>query len=455
MKPNVLQITQICYAQAIAACGRQFVKSRIIREIRAIRLNSLFLGRIKGRKLQPLITCHLLFLAVFTSCVDFNDTTSPVTATIQLERPADFVNMTDMAGYTVTLQSAEGTVTALTDALGCAVIGDLAPGTYDVSVSADISAQQYQQFTGRAAGGSIDFVMTASASQQTLAQDATLRLPLAVYPRETLVIGKVYASTSKIDGGSYSVGKYIELFNNSDSPVDAAGLYIGLLESESTIAYQVYPPSEATMPDTLCVKQVFRIPADTPVMVAPGGTLLIANSAIDHSSQNDFERNLRDADLEAKDASKRTPNNADTPALELVYSTYSSISNMNLVQGGPTSLVIFRTDQDVSSWRTVYAYGKTRGNLFLQVPAATVLDGVEIVKNKAQTGPDIRTKRLQQSIDAGYTYVNSAAGTVGERLVRRTAAVTATGRKILQDTNNSLNDFVCTDTISPRNYLEP
>jgi hypothetical protein len=52
MKHHVLRMTRICYAQAIAACGEQFVKSRIIREIREICFNSLFLGRIRGGKLQ-------------------------------------------------------------------------------------------------------------------------------------------------------------------------------------------------------------------------------------------------------------------------------------------------------------------------------------------------------------------------------------------------------------------
>ncbi len=56
MKLNVLHITQICYAQAIAICSEQFVKSRLICAIRAIRFNSLFLGRIRGGKVQLLIT---------------------------------------------------------------------------------------------------------------------------------------------------------------------------------------------------------------------------------------------------------------------------------------------------------------------------------------------------------------------------------------------------------------
>lgn len=399
--------------------------------------------------------CYLSLGVALSSCVDFDDTTPPVTATVQLVRPDAFVNMTDMSGLTVTLQSDDATVTATTDAAGCVVIADLAPGTYNVSVSATVTHSQYEQYTGQTVGGAIDFIMTGTLNQQALAKDNTLSLPLMVYPKETLIIGKVYSSNSKIAGGTYSIGKYIELYNNSEESVDAAGLYIGLLETESTIAYPVYPYSDAITPDTLHMKQVFRIPADKPVMVAPGATLLLVNSATDHSSQNEYERDLRGADFEAKDENKKIPNNNDVPALELLYSTYASISCMNLGQGGPGSVVLFRTDEDVTSWPTVYAYGKTKGNRFLRVPKNTVIDGVDVVKNKAQTGPDINSKRLFEEIDAAYTFVNSTAGTTGERLVRKTLSVTADGRKVLQDTNNSLNDFVCTDTISPRNYLKP
>ena len=399
--------------------------------------------------------CYLSLGAALSSCVDFDDTTPPVTATVQLVRPDAFVNMTDMSGLTVTLQSDDATVTATSDAAGCVVIADLAPGTYNVSVSATVTHSQYEQYTGQTVGGAIDFIMTGTLNQQALAKDNTLSLPLMVYPKETLIIGKVYSSNSKIAGGTYSIGKYIELYNNSEDSVDAAGLYIGLLETESTIAYPVYPYSDAITPDTLHMKQVFRIPAGKPVMVAPGATLLLVNSATDHSSQNEYERDLRGADFEAKDENKKIPNNNDVPALELLYSTYASISCMNLGQGGPGSVVLFRTDEDVTSWPTVYAYGKTKGNRFLRVPKNTVIDGVDVVKNKAQTGPDINSKRLFEEIDAAYTFVNSTAGTTGERLVRKTLSVTADGRKVLQDTNNSLNDFVCTDTISPRNYLKP
>jgi hypothetical protein len=93
--------------------------------------------------------------------------------------------------------------------------------------------------------------------------------------------------------------------------------------------------------------------------------------------------------------------------------------------------------------------------MFLRVDIKHIIDGVDFIKYKAQTGPDINTKRLPASIDASYTNVSTPSGNIGERLFRKTLSVTADGRKVLQDTNNSQNDFICNDNINPREYLEP
>ncbi len=399
---------------------------------------------------------------VLTSCMDMDDTTPPVKATIQLVKPADFTGNVSLAGYTVTLKSSLETITATSDAEGRIFLTDLAPNTYDISLAADITHSQYEEYTGQVVGGNMDFTMTGTLNQQVLSSDGTIHLPLTVFPKESIIISKVYPSYSKIDGGTFQIGKYLELYNNSDKAVDAAGLYIGLLDSDNPVPFKVYPYSEANTPGKLHAKQVFRIPADEPVMVEPGHTLLIVNSAFDYSSRNAFESDLTGADYEAKNLEPKdpTPNNTEVKALKLVYTAYtgnSSITNMNLSQGGPTSLVIFRTNEDVEQdWKRVYPWGKTTGRLFLEIPVSCVLDGVEILKHsiRFEAGADINTKRLFQEVDAGFTFVNSASGNAGEKLVRRTLSTTSDGRRILKDTNNSTNDFICTTNVKPREYKD-
>ena len=183
------------------------------------------------------------------------------------------------------------------------------------------------------------------------------------------------------------------------------------------------------------------------------------NSAIDHTKSDGettvtrpFERNLLDADFEAKDMQGRTTNNPATPSLELIYSTYSSLSYLNLVQSGPATLAIFNTDENVGVWPTAYAYGKAVGNRFMMIPTNCIIDAVEILQNKSQTGVDVNTKRLFDYLDAGYININATTGYNGEVVYRKTESVAADGRRILKDTNNSQNDFDVTTDIKPREY---
>lgn len=406
------------------------------------------------------------------SCMDMDDTTQPVKATVQLAKPANFVNMTDLSGFTVTLQSSIETITVTTDADGRVTLTDLAPNTYDITVAASITHAQYEQYTGETVAGNQDYMLSGTLNQQVITANADIALPLSYFIQQSIIIGKVYPSISmdpEIGNSSkFEIGKYLELYNNSAEDADAGGLYIGLLESETGngMNYKVYPYDEAYTPGILHMKQVFRVPTDKPELttIAPGGTLLLVNSAFDYSDRNIFESDLSGADFEAKDLSTSSPvpNNADIPALELIHTAYktsqSTIYNMNLLEGGPTSLVIFRTDEDVTQWKTVRPYGSTTlDRFYLEVPVGCVLDGAEILKhrNNIEAGANINEKRLFAEIDAGFTSVNSVNGKSGEKLVRKTLVVMPDGRKILKDTNNSANDFECTTSISPRNYLEP
>ncbi|MBQ7717134.1 MAG: DUF4876 domain-containing protein, partial [Prevotella sp.] len=277
-----------------------------------------------------------------------------------------------------------------------------------------------------------------------------LTIDMNISVDQSILISKIYSAGSKDSKNkNYLAGRYIELYNNSDETVDIAGLYLGLIETNSSPAYTL-----GLVPDTIFMKQIFRIPTDKSYMVAPGQSIIITNSAIDHTqtAMNAFEHNLLNADFEAKDQQGKTTNNPDVPALELVYTAYAAISNMNLSQGGPGGIVIFETEEDVTNWPLAYNYGKTSGNKWMKLPAKYILDGVDVLKNTAQTGVDANLKRLYDYIDAGYAYINSASGYNGEVMYRKVQSTTEDGRKILSDTNNSLSDFAISSEIAPREF---
>jgi len=391
-------------------------------------------------------------LFILQSCVDYDDATKEISARIQLAMPTEFVNGKDLAGHEIMMQRDGKSVVAVTDDQGIATFTDLIPDVYDIFCSWEVDANEYHQLTGDAQVVS-GCTVSGSLNNHLIRDNQTIQLTTNLSINRDIIIGKIYYAGSKDNNNrNYMPGKYLELYNQSDREVDVSGLYIGLVEAESTQAYTLDNLHEAFADSVVLLKQVFRIPADNPFMVKPGGTVLIVNSATDHTDNNDMENDLADADFEAKDNSGRTQNNPNTPALELVYTMYPSISNMNLVQSGPCSVVIFRTDDDVAALPLTYPYGKTTGNQWLLLPCRHVIDAVEVLANRA-TGIDVKTKRLYQSLDAGYTNIEAKSGYTGEVVYRRTSDKRgADGHLILVDTNNSSSDFHVSTTIKPRQY---
>ena len=401
------------------------------------------------RKIGWTLTACLTVL-LLASCVDFDGATEAISVKYQVQMPEGFT-AADVANKTVTITSSSQTLQANTDVNGIATFENIVPDVYDVSVAWKMTPDEYSQITGEMVQNH-KYTVAGSKSAELLSEDITtpLTIDMNISVDQSILISKIYSAGSKDSKNkNYLAGRYIELYNNSDETVDIAGLYLGLIETNNTPAYTL-----GLVPDTIFMKQIFRIPTDKSYMVAPGQSIIITNSAIDHTqtAMNAFEYNLLNADFEAKDQQGKTTNNPDVPALELIYTAYAAISNMNLSQGGPGGIVIFETEEDVVNWPLAYNYGKTSGNKWMKLPAKYILDGVDVLKNTAQTGVDANLKRLYDYIDAGYAYINSASGYNGEVMYRKVQSTTEDGRQILSDTNNSLSDFAISSEIAPREF---
>lgn len=397
-----------------------------------------------------------LLAIIQMSCVDFDDATQPITVTIQVNSPEDFPNA-DLQGHTVNLTGTYG-YTATTDATGKAVFTNIVPDVYSVSTSWKITASEYAQATGEVIENR-NFTISGSLSAKVMSEtnDTPTQISTSITQDQSIIIGKVYYQGNKDNNNkNYTYAKYLELYNNSDEIVDVAGLYIAL--TESTSPNPAYAISYFAQHDTIVAKQVFRIPPSPSYLVQPGGTVLIANSAVDHSTKGASEEpNLLDADFEAKDLNSTKPheNNPAVPELPLIYG-FTNQTYMNLMQGGPSGVAIFSTTEDVATdWvanHLTYAYGKKSGSKYMKIPTHTIIDAVDILKYNGETGVDVNTKRFYDYIDAGYAFTEVKNGYDGRLVVRKTASTTADGRKILQDTNNSTNDFESTDELNPREY---
>ena len=399
----------------------------------------------------------LLSALLLGSCIDYDDVSREVSVQVKLQMPEEFTKGSDLEGHEIVMSQDGNKLTATTNAEGIATFTGLIPDVYDISCSWEITNEQYMALTGEQAvtngctvSGSLNEQLMSEAQEQQ-----PILLPTHVAVKRDIVIGKIAAAGSKdANNRNYLAGRYVELYNQADNAVDVSGLYIGLLETTSPQPYTLDNLHEDYADSVVIVKQVFQIPADKPCMVASGGTVLLTNSATDHSDVNEFEYDLTDADFESKDETGKTMNNPAVPALITSFSVFAKNATMNLMQGGPCGIILFRTTEDINTWPHTYGYGKTTGSLYyLCVPKRVILDGVDYLKNMA-TGVDVSSKRLYADIDAGYTNIEAISGYTGEVVYRRTASIAADGHKILMDTNNSLNDFKVSTTIKPRQYDE-
>ena len=412
--------------------------------------------------MKKILYSLLSLLTLLYSCVDYDDATKPIDNTsVRLIKPDVFVDNSNLGGRTVTLKSGNSVFSAVTDANGVAAINNLIPGVYELSTAWSITDSDYYELTGKKSKvltGVHSVTISGSIADAELFDNKIIDVDLRVAEDQNIVIGKIYYATSKdANNKNYRAGQYIELYNQSDDSVDVAGLYVGLVEAEGNQAYTLENLHEQHNDSVVLLKQIFRIPKDNVCKVAPGGTVLIVNSAIDHTKNNaPMEHDLTGADFEVKDMSKNPlTNNPEVPAMELVYSYYPTISNMSLLANGLCGVVLFQTDEDVTGWDKTYKYPNdaTKGTQWVLLPKRYIIDGVECLPNKTETGPDITKKRLYPEIDAACTHITAASGYTGEVVYRKTADKKSEGgHKLLVDTNNSANDFKVSKTIKPREY---
>lgn len=400
----------------------------------------------------------LMFVSIqlLSGCVDYNDEAKAISTTIQINAPVEFTSGGNLSGRTVTLTSNSGNIlTAKTDDKGMAEFHQIIPDVYTISTSWDIDQAEYTVATGKAASEGYFATISGNSNNQLIKSDNKISLNTNLVAGASLLISKMYYAGSKDNNNkNYGAGLFLEIYNQTNSDIDVSGLYIGLIETNSTPAYTLDNLKDVYKDTVVLCKQIFRIPITSSHMIAPGGTIILTNSAIDHTINGAHEFNLLNADYEAKDVTGKTVNNSATPALDLIFNNLTNFSKMNLLNSGPNGIIIFRTKENVANFKTTYPYGKTKGNLYSLVPKKYVIDGVDILKYSA-TGVDLATKHMSEDIDGGYTNINAISGYNGEVIYRKTSTRRGTnGHKILQDSNNSINDFQTSTTINIREYDE-
>lgn len=272
------------------------------------------------------------------------------------------------------------------------------------------------------------------------------------------VLGEIFcAGTANRQGNYYYADKYFVIYNNTDHVLYADSLVIAESDFLTTMK-QEYTPD--IMPTDMAVSAMYMIPGsghDVPVQ--PGGKLLVVDNAVNHTVANPNSWDMTKADYEWYDESTNPQftdiDNPNVPNLERIYS--STLTLWSPHSQGFKSYALARMHADRKTFLTDYMYDYTyhlvgqtgeadmTGSAY-RLPNSWILDAVNMsVPTLFQwivTSP---------TLDKGYTYCADFGwddSRYGKSVRRKVKAMDGT-RAILQDTNNSTDDF------EPRTKADP
>ncbi len=335
-----------------------------------------------------------------------------------------------------------------TDENGVIRIPEIIPDEYTINTTWEMSGAQYNELINdnQIVEDKAKVLLKATQANYPVFSNKSIKIDLEKIIMRSLLISKVYFSGTKDDSNrNYRTDSFVEIFNNSDEVVYLDGKYLALTESMSPAAYLA-----KDNPDYIYTRQICRFPGEgNEYPLEPGKSIVIATrSARDHTTSASNSVDLSDAEFEVKEIDGT--GNPEIKALPVISSS-APIKYLNLLSNGSNAVFIFETEENILDWPEFFAPGKTSGERFRRVPVNTVLDGVESLMNNASTGPDVNLKRFPNIIDAGFGYINSISGYTNEVLERKVSGMDG-DRLVLQDTNNSTDDFVTTTGSTPKKY---
>jgi len=390
-------------------------------------------------KINRLLVCGIAALTLaFASCSNEDDPAPVYEVTVNETLPTGVTLKSLNATFTEINTGAATTLTSLSNI-------SLPAGTYNIEAEA----------TGEADGVEKNL---RAAAQNVVINESTKSIPLDWFyfnPDNSLVFSEIFVSGSlKADGKGCLYDSYFCIYNNTDEVIYADGLLI--CESKLINSVDTDLRTEANKPENnFTVHTLYAIPGNgTDVPVQPGQSIKVADQAVNF---NDPAAGLKgkdntDADFEWYDevttGTIRDTDNPDLPNLVKVFSYSKTIWLPNQQCNKSYALVRLPEgltyEQYLAQYNGEYDYigatGKEmKGTNCYLVPNEWIIDGVSLCPTSL-----FKRNWLAPSVDMSFAAVsddNAVGNRAGKIFVRKVAGTSPAGNTILQDTNDSANDF--------------
>ena len=304
--------------------------------------------------------------------------------------------------------------------------------------------------------GSDEYFFNGVQNNVVLTKDGPINMDLVLAKNSGgFILKEIYYAGSKTpDAKSYASDQFHEIYNNSNDTLFADGLCIGCLQQIAS-SPNVWLKTDGTVMDELpIIFQAWMIPGtgkEHPVY--PGKSLVIAQDGINHitdpNGNPSSPANLANAQWESYVDNGKDLDAPGVPNLTLMYTTAPLMTDWSVNVNGYAT-IIFRLPTG-TDWQTYAnnannfktAPNSTATTKYFMINKSNVVDAVELV----YADETKRYKRLPDTLDAGYTYLD--AGSYSSKSVRRKANMIVGGRVIYKDTNNSTADFLHDVTPTP------
>jgi hypothetical protein len=419
---------------------------------------------------------------------DLGAAATPVNLNVAIEYSSEVSSIglrKDSALVRITNNTSGSINEAYTNNNGVAAFESITPGMYTVTASITINKNTYQQLSNTVVEQ--DVVFNGNLTNRSFTEQQTnINIPLITGRIGNWVIKQIYYTGSNISSGASFRDQFLEIYNNSTDTLYADSLCIAnvLGNNDLRIKYPTagYLPSiqydwtqalnmnnAKANSDYVYVRSAFMLPGNgRSLPVLPGKSLVIAQTAQNHTAPYILNDNttqditdpaatvdLFNADFEAyladyKKAEAGNPANfkkykwdIDNPRVTNMDVVYFASGNEWIIENtGREAMIIYKVNG--ADPKTGFPYFATPNittidattTLYQQIPVANIVDAVELQRIAVT---ERVPKRLPNTLDAGPTNITGGNYT-SQSLVRKTAR-TVNGKRVLQDTNNSANDF--------------
>jgi len=425
----------------------------------------------------------LLFALIIQSCSNDdneNEALKPVDFSVSLKYDETFNSqVVKKASVTIVNTETANKYTVESDESGVATFKQILPGTYSITATKVIASAEFTETFGYTPTEAEINFNGAASSVIVNATAVASNIEMKTSTVGDFVIKQIYYAGSDTKKGAIFRDQFIEIYNNSNTVQYADGLYMALLTGSTSTTVLAYSlpngqfdwsksegmtlGSEANT-NYVYALNIIKIPGSgMQYPVEPGKSIVIAQNALNHKANYvdnkgktvsivspELTVDLSTADFEsflgtADDVYQYDIQNSAVPDVDIAYWGNSN-NDMILDANGRHSYVIFKMKDTEFAALRKYKNPKGDTNQALQIPVSVIIDGVDTTKD---LGSNLVPKKLPSQIDGGNTYVPS--GAYSSKSVMRKTKTTIAGRIVLQDTNNSTNDFVEV-TANPRGF---